>query len=189
MKEVPIKTLLQCLDYDYRTGALKWKSRPQDHFRTEAEWKRWITRYAGKPAFTFKNRHGYLVGTLNRQWFSAHRVCWALHYGKWAEGILDHENHIKTDNRIANLAVSNHSLNGRNQNRSSNNTSGHCGVTWQKRSQRWTASITGENRRQISLGEFRQKEDAIAARKAAEFKYGYHVNHGMSALIQQELIP
>ena len=32
--------------------------------------------------------------------------------------------------------------------------------------------------KQIHLGYFDDKKDAIAARKAAEVKYGFHKNHG-----------
>ena len=35
------------------------------------------------------------------------------------------------------------------------------------------------NRKQISLGTYTTKEEAVFARKQAEIKYGFHVNHGI----------
>lgn len=49
-----------------------------------------------------------------RQYF-AHRVAWALHYGKWPEHTIDHINRIKTDNRISNLRDVPQSVNNTNK--------------------------------------------------------------------------
>jgi hypothetical protein len=35
-----------------------------------------------------------------------------------------------------------------------------------------------ENGKYINLGAYHSKDDAIAARKASEERYGYHKNHG-----------
>ncbi|MWV44930.1 HNH endonuclease [Paenibacillus sp. HJL G12] len=50
------------------------------------------------------------------------------------------------------------------------NKSGHKGVRWNESRQKWTAHI-GFKGKQISLGYFSEKEDAIKARKRAEEKY------------------
>ncbi|MNI99246.1 AP2 domain protein [compost metagenome] len=50
------------------------------------------------------------------------------------------------------------------------NKSGHKGVRWNEQRQKWTAHI-GFKGKQITLGYFSEKADAIAARKAAEEKY------------------
>lgn len=52
----------------------------------------------------------------------------------------------------------------------SNNTSGHKGVSWNSGSEKWISSIYFKGR-YIYLGCFREKEDAIKARKEAEEKY------------------
>ena len=52
----------------------------------------------------------------------------------------------------------------------SNNTSGIAGVGWHKSSNKWMAYIA-INKKQIHLGLFSKKEDAIKARKEAEEKY------------------
>lgn len=50
------------------------------------------------------------------------------------------------------------------------NKSGHKGVRWNEQRKKWTAHI-GFKGKQISLGYFDEKEDAIAARLAGEEKY------------------
>lgn len=57
-----------------------------------------------------------------------------------------------------------------NQGMLSNNTSGVKGVYWHKSREKWMALITVSKRR-IYLGSFKDKEDAIKARKNAELKY------------------
>ena len=57
-----------------------------------------------------------------------------------------------------------------NKRKPRNNTSGHQGVYWSKRHQKWVAEIM-VNRKRIYLGEFVDIEDAVAARKEGEIKY------------------
>ena len=52
----------------------------------------------------------------------------------------------------------------------SRNTSGIRGVCWNKKNNRWSAYISFQSKR-YALGEFKNKEDAIKARKEAEKKY------------------
>lgn len=51
-----------------------------------------------------------------------------------------------------------------------NNTSGYKGVTWDRHSKRWKAFIYFQNKR-IYLGNFKDINKAIKARKEAEEKY------------------
>lgn len=53
-----------------------------------------------------------------------------------------------------------------------NNKSGTVGVSWSNSKQRWRAVIT-VNRKKIHLGFFENNERAIAAREAANRKYGF----------------
>jgi len=52
------------------------------------------------------------------------------------------------------------------------NTSGYTGVIWDKYYNKWSARI-GHEGKTVNLGYFRRLEDAVAARKKAEEKYGY----------------
>ncbi len=66
---------------------------------------------------------------------------------------------------------------GRHKRMLSNNTSGVTGVYWSKDALRWHAKIKvgGKSKH---LGSFHTKDDAMAARKAAETAHGFHPQHG-----------
>lgn len=123
------------------------------------------------------NSKGYLrVGIDNRR-HSLHRVIWALAYGYWPKNEIDHINGIKTDNKLENLREVTGAENQRNRKTGVNNTSGCVGVTWHKKAGVWQAQIKTPEK-YIYLGSFSDLDDAIAARKDAEKKYGFHENHG-----------
>ena len=85
--------------------------------------------------------------------------------------IVDHINtHHPEDNRKANLRIVTQSENNMNRKLAINNKSGVVGVCWDKNNNCWLAQI-GFNGQKIKLGRFKNKEDAIKARKEAEEKY------------------
>lgn len=182
-KDLPSPEILRkILRYDPDTGKLFWRKRPVEMFADGARpakslCKTWNDLYAGKEAFTSLNAEGYKRGSIFRSVFHAQRVAWAIYYGESPKGEIDHENGVKSDNRIENLRDVTHRENGRNQKRKSNNVSGATGVCWHKRDERWAAYIHG-NRGREYLGYFTDKSAAIAARKSAEQRLGYHTNHG-----------
>ena len=180
MRQSP-ELLRKLLGYDPETGLLWWRVRTPDMFgssnTSHRTCKTFNTRYSGKEAFNTDNGDGYRQGTALGIKQFAHRVAWAIHYGEWPDGQIDHQNGNKSDNRIENIRDVSHHENGRNQKISIANTSGFTGVYWHKRGQRWCARIRHLDRN-VNLGTFSRKGDAIAARKEAEVKYGYHANHG-----------
>lgn len=170
-KNLPSPELLRkLLRYEPDTGKLYWRER--DECRKE-----WNTRFANKEAFFTEGARGYNQGCINGVRFYAHRVIWAMSCGKWPAEQIDHINGIRTDNRLENLRPVSKSENAKNQKRSRSNTSGVTGVYLHKKANKWMAYISsGANRKY--LGIFSSIEDAIAARKDAEVKLGFHPNHG-----------
>lgn len=79
----------------------------------------------------------------------------------------DHINRNRLDNRKSNLRSVTRSVNILNSKKRVDNTSGHKGVYWEKTKNRWLASICIDNK-QIRLGRFKNKEDAIIIRLCAE---------------------
>ena len=135
----------------------------------------WNARYAGKVAGA--PDHSYIRVSIEGVSYSAHRIIFAMTFGRWPDAQIDHENHARADNRIGNLREVTNVENARNASMQANNTSGMTGVSWNSRDKKWVAYCRFHGRR-INLGTFTDKHKAIAARQAANLKYGFHSNHG-----------
>lgn len=109
--------------------------------------------------------YGYRVIRVDGKLYKAHRLAWLYEYGEWPEGLLDHINRAKDDNRIVNLRPVSQSGNMHNANRKSK--SGVPGVRWREERNRWVAQIRVGYRNYV-LGSFSTKEKAIDARLRAE---------------------
>lgn len=115
----------------------------------------------------FKSVYGY-YNKLGKCIF-LHRFLYDL-YEFDNEMIIDHINHDHMDNRKCNLRIANYVRNAQNRKKEIRNTSGVTGVCWRDREQAWMAYITVDYK-QIILGYYIDKQDAIKARKNAEDKY------------------
>lgn len=184
-RDLPSPDLLrQLLRYDPATGKLYWLPRSIDMFedmhlsngqsRTAAvvcHW--WNTRFANKEAFTSRIQSGYPSGTIDKKYIAAHRAAWCLHFGEWPTSFIDHINGDRADNRISNLRLVDNQANCKNQKMRKTNTSGVMGVRWHAGKRKWEVMLSNRY-----LGCFASKEDAIAVRREAERRAGYHPNHG-----------
>ncbi|EJM6742893.1 HNH endonuclease [Escherichia coli] len=105
---------------------------------------------------------GYLRIFINGRHYAAHRLAWIITFGVEPEGIIDHINGIKTDNRICNLRLATYSQNSMNSKINTLNKSGCKGVTWKKESRKWAAygKLNGKKKH---LGYFNELEDAKKA--------------------------
>lgn len=179
LPNVPIETLKRLISYDPATGELRWKHRaPSDFLCEERSRARvcngWNAKYAGT-LINSTASDGRVIVHLNlgrRERTQGARVAWALYYGEWPKGVIDHIDGDKGNDRIANLRDATPSENARNQRISRRNTSGKVGVTFFRQTQKWRAWVSID-RRVHSLGYFDKKEDAIAARLAAENAHGF----------------
>jgi hypothetical protein len=170
--------LRKLLEYAPETGILTWRPRMLEMFNSKAACQRWNAQYAGKVAISVDSGKGYKTGSILGKSLKAHRVAWAIYYGEWPLGHIDHVNGIKCDNRIANLRAVTRTENMRNLPKYATNTSGVCGIHWYKPSSKWCVSIHVDTGKRKNLGYFANFEDAVSVRKDAERKYGYHENHG-----------
>jgi hypothetical protein len=82
----------------------------------------------------------------------------------------DHINQNKLDNRRENLRPATRSQNVANVGKRSGNTSGHKGVSWCRREERWRASIHVHGIDE-HLGSYDKIEDAARAYNAVAIKY------------------
>lgn len=83
---------------------------------------------------------------------------------------VDHINHNGLDNRKCNLRPCNNAENNRNKKFSRNPKSGYTGIRYNEKSNSYYVRIM-VNKKEISLGVYKNIEDAIQARKEGESKY------------------
>jgi len=177
-----VEYLHKILSYDPDTGKLYWKHRTPDMFTPSGKvseqsiCNRWNARHAQKPALKCLDK-GYFTGRIKNKLFFAHRVLFAMHYGRWPVHGIDHINGDPKDNRICNLREADQTVNNRNASTPVTNKSGVVGVFWDKSRQRWAAAVSVGDKT-VHLGRFLCFEDAVAARQAANFELGFHPNHG-----------
>ena len=156
-------TIKALFDYDPVSGVLSWKLKSRKPYAI------------GKPAGG-KGAGGYLDIAIEDHKYRAHRIIW-----KWMTGedplSIDHIDGNRTNNAWHNLRSVEHHVNLKNSKLSKSNTSGAVGVWWNEAQGKWNSYITYRGRRK-HLGSFDTFEEAVAARKAADAKYGFHENHG-----------
>jgi hypothetical protein len=156
----PTELLRQLFQYDSESGNLFYKAGPR----------------LGKPAFTAIHKWGYYIGHVSGQRFRAHRIIWKMQTGRDPLGQIDHIDGDKKNNKWSNLRDVSSRENSRNMPKLQRNQSGVTGVSKLAKSKKWRARIWGD--KEIYIGLFASKEDAIAARKQYEKLLGYHTNHG-----------
>lgn len=145
--------LKELLYYDPETGVFTWKLR------------RGGTAKAGTVAGT-PDSHGHIQIKLDSRLYLAHRLAFLYETGA-APAEVDHINQVKHDNRMCNLRPTTRSLNRHNCPPSKANKSGHRGVFWIERLNKWQAYISLGGKRTI-LGCFSAYDDAVSARRVAE---------------------
>ncbi|MCC4588756.1 HNH endonuclease [Xanthomonas sp. NCPPB 1067] len=149
--------VMSVVSYDAETGRFTWKVTTRGHGK--------MIHPGDAAGWT---RDGYRMLQLFGHTYRAHRVAWFLMSGAWPpEGReVDHENRDRGDNRWSNLRLATRSENNMNSKVRLDNTSGFKGVH-RSRTGKWFARIA-HNKRVIGLGTFRTREEAAAARAAAE---------------------
>ena len=157
---------LELFRYDYETGVLYWRWRVSNRIHKTLE------------AGTQDKSNGYLYVKVHGRRYLVHRVVMLMCYGFCGEGLdVDHINHVRNDNRLANLRFVTHGENMRNKSVSSKSTTGVTGVDFSKAHKKYRARIR-VNREFIHLGYFDTLEEATAARAEANLKFNFHNNHG-----------
>lgn len=153
-----VSVLRNLVEYQPETGLIVWRERRGDDH--------WNRRYAGACALNSSDGRGYKQGLLLGRKVLAHRAAWALFYGQWPSGEIDHIDGDRSNNRICNLRIATKSQNQCNSKKSARNNSGFKGVHWNTRKNMWQAQIM-LNKRQHNLGYFETAKDAHAAYAAA----------------------
>ena len=150
--------LVAALTYDKDSGEFRW---------LEAKGKNKIDCLAGTI-----HSLGYRIIGLDKHLYRSCRLAWFYVNKTWPIGVIDHINRNKLDDRFDNLRDVSHRINCINRGLQSNNTSGITGVRFEKQSGKWFAYIK-EHKQMKAIGRYVTKEQAMAARRAAELQLGY----------------
>lgn len=149
MKEITQERLKELLSYDPITGI--FKRLKQINYKINPD------KIVGSI------NDGYLIVKLDNKFYRLHRLAWLYAHGRFPENDIDHIDGDKQNNKLENLREANNSENGRNKPKFKKNKSGHKGVCWIEKSQKWRASIALGNKKTKHIGLYENLEDAVEA--------------------------
>jgi hypothetical protein len=158
-----VEYLRVCFDYNPRTGELRWRKRPLEHFATKGAWATLNTRDAGKSAGYIHSQGCQYVFVAGSK-YKAHRIIWKLVTGEEPPGTIDHRDGDPSNNRWNNLRPATMLEQSRNSRVRKDNKSGFRGI--RRRDKRWRASIIDKGISRY-LGSFATPEEASAAHEGA----------------------
>lgn len=168
MLELRYEEVAKLFTYDRESGILYWRIRDRNTIRRNY--------VAGSSKGTKDGRRR--VG-IKGKIYQEHRIIMMLCFGHIPENAeIDHINHVRDDNRLANLRFVTRSENSKNQSVSSKSTTGVTGVYFSKSRNKFIAQIK-VNRQVHYLGCYNTLEEAAAARAEANLKFNFHNNHGV----------
>jgi len=145
--------LREVLRYDAATGVFRWHIKPCHQMN------------AGDVAGA-KHCAGYVQMRVLGRVYLAHRLAWLYVTNQWPEGLIDHANGDRSDNRFSNLRLVTRSQNAANASCHRDSASKIKGVYWSRQRHRWRAEICVSGRR-IHIGLYDSKDAAAAAYSAA----------------------
>ena len=165
--ELRYEEVARLFTYDRESGVLYWRIRDRNTIRHKY--------VAGSSR---GNRVGYRQVGIKGKVYLEHRIIMVLCFGHIPENAeIDHINHMRDDNRLANLRFVARSENRKNQSVSSKSTTGVTGVHFSKARKKYVAQIKVDQKI-IFLGNYNTLEEAAAARAEANLKFNFHNNHG-----------
>lgn len=142
--------ILEALDYDPSTGLFRY-------------------RRTGETCGSLSSSDGYVRVCVDSVQYLAHRVAFLFMTGCMPP-LVDHKDRVRHNNAWDNLREATRLGNAQNASVRKDNSSGYRGVSWNDSKEKWHAYIYFM-KKQIHLGFFDHKEDAIEARKVAVVKY------------------
>ena len=151
----PLEELQKAFDYDAITGIL-------------------INRTTGNIQTCLDSKGKYIVVSYKNESWQSHRFCFYLGTKKNPGNMqVDHRDKNKQNNKLENLRLLTKSQQQLNTKLRSTNRSGHAGVFFDKKGNKWRAYIGNpeEKNKKIWLYRGVSKENALKARKDAETKY------------------
>lgn len=131
---------------------------------------------------TMENGKKYRYIRIKSNPYRANRLALLYVNGVMPTFHVDHISGDSLDDSFENLRDVTCAVNNKNKTRHKNNTSGTCGVGWNRHREKWMAYIR-VNKKLINLGYFVSLIDAVIARKMAEYSFDFHFNHGQEKIL------
>ncbi len=157
----PINYLHEC--FDVVDGALFWRVRPREHFKTNRAFNMWNAKFSKKRAGRTMIGMDYRQVAISGVRYLEHRIL-AVIYGISTAEVIDHIDGDGLNNKRENLRSATQQENSRN---SVGNSGKRLRVGVFSNGEKYTASIRiGETQRH--LGTFETENEAVAARVGAE---------------------
>lgn len=149
--------LKERLSYDAETGIFIWIMSTTARVPVGAK--------AGK-----LDAGGYITIKIDNVQYKAHRLAWLFQTGVHPEKYVDHINGNRSDNRFINLREADERLNAQNTRtaRKDNKSSRFLGVSLERSSGKWIASIAIDGSNSKKLGRFQTELEASEAYVAAK---------------------
>ena len=119
--------------FDYDGNDLVWKIQKANRLK--------VGDVAGHIIGCECRSKGYRHIKIDGKVYKAHRLVWLWNYGIWPEYELDHIDGNPSNNRLDNLRPATHLENSQNRKTYSTNNSGHPGIGWYKKYNKWRMSI------------------------------------------------
>jgi len=151
--------------FEYRDGELFWRVNSGNR-----------KNLAGSRLKTINN-HGYLTVCIQQKQYLVHRVIYSMFYGDF-DGLIDHIDGNRLNNRIENLRLATHSQNSFNSKLYKNNKTGIKGVSYVAKDDKFIARCQTKGQSKY-LGSFDSLEQADAVLRA--YRLSSHkefANHG-----------
>jgi hypothetical protein len=157
--------LKEYLDYNPINGHLTWIKRPSKKV------------FVGSRAGTLL-KSGYRAVNIFGKSYQEHHLIWFIYYGEWVKEI-DHANHTKSDNSIANLSSVTHKENSMNMLKLNDTITGEQGIYYNRQTRTYTATIRKDGKVVYSKSCGPDEIDQlILEREAKLLELGFHINHG-----------
>lgn len=151
--------------FTYNTGELYWKISPSKRVKI------------GDKVGSLNKYTGYKHTKINKQYYYVHRLIYLYHHGFLPEEV-DHIDTDKNNNNITNLRKSTHQQNNWNQPLRKTNTTGHKGVSFNKKRNKYECYCCVDGKR-YKLGYFDNLSDAVnTVMKFRELQHGEYARHG-----------
>lgn len=149
-----------------------------NHFYIDKNILRWkkplSTKLKPGDAAGCKIRSGHIDLRFNGVRYYAHRIVFAMHYGRWPKSIIDHIDGDPSNNNPLNLREATDSQNNYNCSKRKTNTTGVKNLY--KHTDGWQAEISADKQRFRKW--FKNKEDALNwVKNMRQQKHGKFANH------------